>query len=123
MNKPVRERLRAVAPAYLGASVLCAVIANVYALFGHSVRSQAMDFMFLYPLCAGLAYLLTAKWRGKRHRFGFNLYNSGIAALVAAALLQGIFEIAGTASSNVFPLRVAGWAMAVAGYIILLSRT
>ena len=91
---------------YTAVSVLCIVITNVYARFGHGVRSDYMDFMFLYPLLGGTAVflLLALLWPAlpegmrKRSRMGYNLYNSGIACLTSAAMLTGIMEIAGTGS-------------------------
>jgi hypothetical protein len=92
------------------------VITNVYALFGHGVRSDSMDFMFLYPLLGGSAVFLLAarlrpvlrkKTRGIS-RAGYNLYNSGIAALTSAALLTEIMEIAGSDSRMIQYIRIAG---------------
>ena len=100
-----RHGLRKTIIAYLILSAACVCVANVYALFGHGIRSAAMDFMFLYPLLGGgLVYCLIAllfpRLNLRRHyRLACNLYNSGIAALTVGALLKGIVEIAGTGSA------------------------
>ncbi|MDR1796418.1 MAG: hypothetical protein LBR44_03085 [Clostridiales Family XIII bacterium] len=111
---------RKAALAYLCAGVLCIVITNVYALFGHGIRSDAMDFMFLYPTVGGggflgLCLLLKRGEAASGFRFGFNAYNSGLAALTAGALLQGIVEIAGTGSGLIKYFFIAGCALCATG--------
>ena len=119
---------------YLAVSLLCVAITNAYALFGHGVRSDSMDFMFLYPLVGGslvfISVALLAPFmsqtryrffykRGEskgvsylpirwRSRVGYNLYNSGIASLTSAAMLTGIMEIAGTGSKLIQYIRIFG---------------
>jgi uncharacterized membrane protein YdcZ (DUF606 family) len=70
-----------------------------------------MDLMFLYPLIGGAAMFAAIKLlRSKMpvSRAGYNLYNSGIAALVSAAMLDGIMEIAGTGSKWISLIRITG---------------
>ena len=101
---------------YCAVSILCIVITNVYALFGHGARSGCMDFMFLYPLLGGslvfmAAAMLTPVLHGRMSagsRMGYNLYNSGIASLTAAAMLKGIMEIAGTDSMWIQYIKILG---------------
>ena len=101
---------------YFAVSILCIVITNVYALYGHGIRSDSMDFMFLYPFLGGtVVFLLTAfltlrlpERLFKISRAGYNLYNSGIAALTSAGMLTGIMEIAGTGSKWIQYIKVAG---------------
>jgi hypothetical protein len=105
---------------YLAVSVVCVIVANVYALFGHGVRSSAMDYMFLYPLIGGfvikiLSTLVRGDYSRGIKRVGVNLYNSGIAALTCGALLRGIVEIAGTDSVYINWFFVAGWVMSACG--------
>jgi hypothetical protein len=105
---------------YLCVAGLCVVITNVYALFGHGVRSDAMDFMFLYPLVGGGVFLCIFLLLKKHEtdpgfRFCRNAYNSGLAALTAGALLQGIVEIAGTGSGLIRYFFIAGYALCAAG--------
>jgi hypothetical protein len=108
-------------------SVLCVIVANVYALFGHGVRSDAMEYMFLYPLIGGfvikiLSTLAVGDYSRGRKRVGVNLYNSGLAALTCGALLRGIVEIAGTDSSYIHWFFVIGWAMIVCGMLGVIWR-
>jgi hypothetical protein len=105
------------------------VITNVYALFGHGVRSGSMDFMFLYPLLGGTLVFIMAAFLSPvlperlltGSRAGYNLYNSGIAALTSAAMLSGIMEIAGTGSKWIQYIETFGIFLlfaAVAGKVI-----
>jgi hypothetical protein len=105
---------------YFAVSAICVIVANVYALYGHGVRSDAMDFMFLYPLVGGviikiLSMLLYDDYSRGLKRVGVNLYNSGLAALTCGALLRGIVEIAGTDSVYISWFFVAGWVMVACG--------
>jgi hypothetical protein len=113
---------------YLAVSVVCGIVTTVYALFGHGVRSDAMDFMFLYPLIGGfvikiLSALVVGDYSRGSKRVGVNLYNSGLAALTCGALLRGIVEIAGTDSVYIRWFFVAGWVMAACGAVSVLVRT
>ncbi|MFV0399013.1 MAG: hypothetical protein ACK5LX_00150 [Oscillospiraceae bacterium] len=121
-----RDKLWKYALVQLALAALCIVVTNIYALFGHGVRSGAMDYMFLYPLCMGaipyslLALLCSGIQERRCFRAAVNLYNSGIAAFTVGGLLKGILDIAGTASSfqPLFPL--AGGILATAGLLLLL---
>lgn len=112
---------------YLGLSILCGIITNVYAIFGHGVRSWYMDLMFLYPFAGG-AGLFTGL--GIFHprcvnnvffRAGYNLYNSGIAALTSASMLAGVMEIAGTGSRWIGYVAISGGIFVVAGAVTGLA--
>jgi hypothetical protein len=112
---------------YLVAAAVCIIISNVYALFGHGVHSDAMDYMFLYPLIGGfvikiLSMLLQGDYSHGLKRVGVNLYNSGLTALACGALLRGIVEIAGTDSVYISWFFVAGWAMAACGMAGMIWR-
>ncbi len=108
---------------YVAISLLCVVISNVYALFGHGIRSDYMDSMFLYPLLGGVMYLLAlalSDEHGGMFRLGKNVYNSAIAALTAGSMLRGIVEIAGTDSDLIILFFVFGWGGVLLGGIMLL---
>jgi hypothetical protein len=116
---------------HLAAAVFCIVTANVYALFGHGARSASMDWMFLYPLLGGtVVFSLWAALLPRLSarfllisRVGYNLYNSGIAALGSAAMLTGIVEIAGTDSKWIAYIRMAGYVMMAAAFICQWGRS
>ena len=119
-----RQHFRTTALVY-GAVTVCTVAANqIYAVFAHRVSSAAMTYMFLYPLIGGVlpATLLWAlASRGVavlRSRAAYNLHNAGIAALTVASFLQGVFEIAGTASAYTLVIRVIGAALVAAAVIV-----
>lgn len=108
--------------AYAGTALLCIVTDNVYALFGHGVRSAAMTWMFLYPLAAGAFWLILSALGVKTGnegwgRLGANALGSGIATLTAGAFLKGILEIAGSSSAFVPVFYTAGWVFTVVGVI------
>ena len=129
MNKEGAKCLRKTAIVYLLIAAICIAVTNIYALFGHGVRSGAMDFMFLYPLLGGtLVYFLlfllfpTVCLR-PFYRITANLYNCGIATLTSGAMLKGIFDIAGTASRYVLFFEVLGWALIASGICVFLVAT
>ncbi|HWI62513.1 MAG TPA: hypothetical protein VNT75_11780 [Symbiobacteriaceae bacterium] len=115
--------LRTTALVYGGVSVFTVAANSIYGLYAHGVSSPAMTFMFLYPLVGGvgpalLLWVLAGRGaRVPRSRVAFNLYNAGIATLTVASFLQGVFEIAGTASDYTVVIRVLGAGL-VAGAVI-----
>jgi hypothetical protein len=118
-----------IATVYLGIAAFCILFDNIYALFGHGVRSAAMSYMFLYPLLCGtlifgfFSLFIRRSDHLKSFRFSFNVYNSGIATLTVASAIKGVFEIAGTASDHLILFFYAGWIMLGLGvlfYIISL---
>jgi len=117
-----RRRIVKISAVYLLISVLCIVITIVYARFGHGIRSYYMDLMFLYPLIGGAAAVIIALVRRGFSRLGFNLFNSGIAALTAGSLLQGVVEIAGTSSEYIILFYVFGGLFALVGLVFLLRE-
>jgi hypothetical protein len=108
--------------AYLGAAVGCVILTLVYGLFGHGVRSWAMDLMWIFPLAGG-----TTMWGFSRmhpayqgmFRFGANLFNSGIATLSVHGLLAGILEIAGSDSPYLSWFLVVGVVLSAVGLACL----
>ena len=110
---------------YLILSIAAIVVDNIYALFGHGVRSDSMSWMFLYPLIGGTLVFLMAElllptevMHADGFRLSCNLYNSGIAALTTGSLLKGILEIAGTASPYTVFFFAAGIPFLLIGSII-----
>lgn len=104
-----------------------AVLSNfIYAQFSHDVSSDAMTYMFLYPLLLGsLGYAFLALFcpsirRSGGYRLFANLYSSGIATLTMAAFLQGVVEIAGTGSAYIGPLHLFGWVLVATGVAALV---
>jgi hypothetical protein len=93
----------------------------IYSRFAHGVSSDAMSFMFLYPLLGGCAaYALLGLFfpgarRLKPYRVFTNLYSAGVATLTAGAFLHGILEIAGATSPYARAFTASGWALAAAG--------
>lgn len=124
-NKKKKKSPLKMAAVFLAVALFSILFDNIYALFGHGVRSGAMSFMFLYPLLGGgVVYLLLGLFMpgvtGKPgYRAFYHLYNFGIALLTVKNLLQGIFEIAGTNSDYLIFYAVFGWLFVAAGLITL----
>ena len=86
---------------FLGATVSVAAFAAIYELFSHQVYSLFLIFAFLIPLFGGaLPYSLLMRCRHGRvpGTPARCLYNSGLAALTAGSVFQGVLEIYGTTS-------------------------
>lgn len=111
---------------YFILSVSAIAIDNIYAIFGHGVRSAAMTYMFVYPLIGGVIFYALVRLifplinRYKGYRLFYNIYNSGIALLAAGSLFSGILEIAGADSVFSTYFFIIGYAFAAVGFIILI---
>lgn len=121
-----RENRRALArgaACYGGAAAFCVLFAQVYALFGHGVRSASMTWMFLYPL-AGAALALCLMGLRPEARAGRlwpaarNLLGCGLSVLTMGALLKGVLDIAGTASAYILFYRIVGAALVGAAIVL-----
>lgn len=111
---------------YIQVTLLTIAVNKIYALFGHGVNSDAMTWMFLYPLIGGIAFYLVIRLlfpfigRFSGYRIFYNLHNSGIAILTVGSFLKGILDIAGTSSTYVGLYFKAGWAFIGAGLVLLI---
>lgn len=110
---------------YMVMAIAAVIFDQIYALFGHGVRSAAMSMMFLYPLLGGALFYYTAGRflpglnQQQHFRLCYNIYNSGIAILTTGSLLKGILDIAGTASAYVPLYFIIGWTFSAAGMCLL----
>jgi hypothetical protein len=124
-EKNQRGKIRKTIAVYLALSLIAIAVDNIYAIFGHGVRSAAMTWMFLYPLIGGTLFYLLIElllpWinRFTGYRVFFNIYNSGTATLTTGSFLKGILDIAGTSSPYVAVYYIAGWVFIVSGLIVL----
>ncbi|NMC55724.1 MAG: hypothetical protein GYA50_00685, partial [Eubacteriaceae bacterium] len=111
---------------YFILSVSAIAIDNIYAIFGHGVRSAAMTYMFVYPLIGGVIFFALIRLifplinQYKGYRLFYNIYNSGIALLAAGSLFQGVLEIAGADSVFTTYFFIIGYAFAAAGFVVLI---
>lgn len=106
---------------YLGFTLFCVLFSSVYMIFAHGVFSNYMTFLFAWPLCGGaLAVLGTLISKGKRIRLAFNIYNSGIAILIAGSMFRGILDIAHTTSPYELAFWIVGWLVTIIGFAIYL---
>jgi hypothetical protein len=124
-NTP-KSRYKKTVVVYFAVSILTVAVDKIYALFGHGVSSDAMTFMFRYPLIGGVGfYLITGFLFPSMKSFigyrpAYNIYNSGIALLTVGSFLQGIFEIAGTNSPFLDYYYIAGWTFIGAALTLFL---
>lgn len=89
---------------FAAAALGCMVFAAVYECFSHGVFSPFMLLAFLFPLLMGAVPCTVLADRPGAGVPSLYLYTSGVAALTAGSLFQGILEIYGTTSrlSGVF---------------------
>lgn len=111
------RRLLRAAAVYLAAAVLCVVFNAVYTHFSYGERSGLMTLMFLFPLGGGVLPAVLLLLGGKARmvcRAAFNLWNSGIAALVCGCLVHGVITISGRFSDYDIWYWLAGGALLLA---------
>jgi len=126
-SRPRSRRAKKTMIAYLVISVLSILIDRIYAQFGHGVYSAPMSLAFLYSLLGGalvfmLLWLFGPEDEDIWHsRLLFNLYNSGIAALMTGSLLKGVLDIAGTSSPYIIVYRLVGWLLLGIGILGFLG--
>ena len=104
---------------YAGVAVFCTVLFLIYDRFSHDVRSPYMTFLFGLPILLGVVPFMILAVRDDIRRPGrlaFNLYNSGVAAIIVSSMLKGIFEIAGTGSPLQSYLNIFGIVLAASGF-------
>jgi hypothetical protein len=100
---------------------------KIYALFGHGVSSPWMSNMYLYLLVLGVAVFALLRIftpdiaSRKGCRLFFNLYNSGLAALINGMLLYGILDIAGGTSQIVPWFLYIGSALMAAAAVLFVK--
>ena len=105
---------------YVAAAIAVALFAFVYELFSHQVYSNWMLFAFLFPLAGGVipfSFLAIAK-KPLPRAAGRCLYGSGIAALTAGSVFQGILEIYGTTSRLSPVYWISGGCLTLAGALV-----
>ena len=109
---------------FLAVSLFCIIFSLIYASQSHSVHSNYMTFMFLYPLVGGtIIYLMIGAISKARlpERFVVNIYNSGIAALTVGSMLRGILDIAGTSSPYQPTFVIVGMLMVFVGAVCYVT--
>ena len=111
---------------YLAVTLVCIAVNKIYAIFGHGVSSEAMTWMFLYPLIGGILFFLMKEIMIPRInqdlgvRAFSNIYNAGIATLTVGSFLKGMMDIAGTSSPYVVFYFEIGWLCIVCSLISLI---
>lgn len=125
-KKGTTAQIRKTVIVYFLLAAAAIAVDNIYALFGHGVRSLSMSLMFLYPLLGGalfysvLGLIIPRINEYEHYRLFYNIYNSGIAILTVGNLLKGILYIAGTASVYVPLFTIIGWICVGAAIVLLI---
>ena len=98
------KKLQRTSIVYVGLSLFSILFERIYSIFSHGMSSDAMTYLFLYPLVLGsgvyglINIIFPRVITSNYYRLFSNVYNTGIATLMTGLLLKGIFEIAGSSS-------------------------
>jgi len=109
---------------WIGITIFTIIFAAIYEHFSFGVYSNAMIFMFVYPLLLGLAPSLIMKIKNLGRLPVF--WNDGVICLTIGSLLKGVFEIYGTESSYVKFFYIIGAILLIIGgvmYFMELKKT
>ncbi|MDR0249536.1 MAG: hypothetical protein LBI44_07805 [Oscillospiraceae bacterium] len=116
--------------AYVLLSVLLFLFDNIYAMFGHGVRSLSMTLACPALLALALPFAFLRFFRPgaekvRGYRLFLNIHSTGAALLVMGLLLRGVLEIAGGYSEILpwyFVLAAATLAVGFFEFALLLTR-
>ena len=109
---------------YAIAAAGCALFAIIYAQFSHGVHSPFMTFMFAIPLIGGVLPALLCGFAKAQPlpRVTQQAWALAIASLTVASCLNGVFDIAGTASPLLVVYVLATVAFLVVAAVGLLRK-
>lgn len=101
-------------------AVFCAIFAAIYEFFSHGVYSNAMIFLFVYPLLLGAVpcFILEKAKQAMPNRF----YQDGVVTITFASLLTGILEIYGTSSDYTAWFLYFGIALWIFGIVLMFLK-
>lgn len=111
---------------YISTALFAFVFDRVYALFSHGVGSLSMSLIWVWLLCFGAVFYLLAELlrvkikKSIPDRLSANIYNSGVTVYAVGMLLQGILEIAGTASNYLLWYKIIGISLMIIGFGMIL---
>ena len=107
---------------YAAAALGCGAVSAVYEVLSHGVRSDAMIFVFLYPLISGVLFGLKALLRLPCRRAGLPraLWHCGTATLACGSFLTGVMEIYGT-DDPYRPVFAGAGSVLLAGAVLLYA--
>ena len=96
-------------------AVFCIVFGAVYEAFSFGVFSYFMIYAFVFPLTAGIIYLIMYMKKVQASRIFLNLLNSASVTAALGSLAAGVVEIYGTENRllGIYPI-VAGVLLAAA---------
>ncbi len=110
---------------YFGTTVFLFVFYLVYKNFAFGEDSEYMRCAFMAPLFGGLIIMtfmaLTSKGM-RKYRLFYNLWNSGIALVVAGCLTKGVVEMSGRDADCHIPYFIAAGVMFLASVAVFFGR-
>lgn len=98
-------------------AVFCIVFGAIYEAFSFGVYSYFMIYAFVFPLAAGIVYLIMYMRRMGAARAFLNLLNSAGAAAAVGSLAAGVVEIYGTENRLLIVYPIAAAVMLAAAVI------
>lgn len=118
LSTSVKTRSAKWSVAWFCISIFCSIFTIIYEIFSHGVYSNAMIYLFAYPLLLGAipCYILEKKHLPMPSRF----YQDGVFTMTLASLLGGIFEIYGTSSEYVTLFMYGGIILVVIGICLTI---
>ena len=101
-------------------AIFCGVFSLIYEFFSHGVYSNAMIYLFAFPLLLGAVpcFLLEHRSMAMPNRF----FQDGVLMITLASLLSGILEIYGTSSDYTRWFFIAGIAVYALGVIGIFTQ-
>jgi len=81
---------------YIIVAVVSIIVTLIYGYFGHGVRSNYMDFMFLIPLVLGTFITLINR---KEDKLAADIFACSIITMVLGCFTKGVLDIAGATSN------------------------
>ncbi len=90
-------------------AVFCIVFGAIYEAFSFGVFSYFMIYAFVFPLAAGIVYLIMYMRRAQAARAFLNLLNSAAVTAALGSLAAGVVEIYGTENRllGIYPIVTA----------------
>ena len=117
------KRLLKTALIYAWVSSFFAFFGAVYEVFSHQVYSYFMIYAFAIPLGMGvIPFLILALGKGQLPGpWALRFYHSGVAALTAGCIFEGVLRIYGTTNRLVYVYPAAGAVLLAAGLVLFFT--
>lgn len=84
---------------YFVISIFLFIFSRIYESFSYGEISFYMHYMFFIPMFGGATLFFISKLHHAIPRISYNLWNSGIATIVAGFLIRGIINLSGRSTT------------------------